>query len=204
LALALLGLACRERRTAAPTPRAAAAPGNRHNVLLVTIDTLRADHLGTYGAGPRARGSDASRGRHRFRRRTIWPRARSFVMMMTGRRPSRNGYSKTHPVLLDFNPTLASVLKDAGYRTAAIVDNPNVAAQNGYAKGFDSYREVWEEKPGAAEVDLMRAITDGGVEFLRAASPDRPFYQRPRGPVATHPRRSTPPSATQARPAVRA
>ena len=53
---------------------------------------------------------------------------------MTGRRPSQNGYSKTHPVLLDFNPTLAGVLKQAGYATAAVVDNPNVAAQHGYAK----------------------------------------------------------------------
>ena len=130
-------------------------------------------------------------------------------MMMTGRRPSRNGYSKTHPVLLDFNPTLASVLKDAGYRTAAIVDNPNVAAQNGYAKGFDSYREVWEEKPGVAEADLMRAITDGGVEFLRSASPDRPFflwlhYVNPHAPYTPPPRRRHRSSATPARPAVRA
>ena len=77
----------------------------------------------------------------------------SLAIMLTGRRPSRNGYSKTHPVLLDFNPTLASVLKDAGYSTSAIVDNPNVAAQNGYAKGFDSYRETWEEAELASEAD---------------------------------------------------
>ena len=48
-------------------------------------------------------------------------------------------------MLLDFNPTLASVLKEAGYETAAVVDNPNVAAQHGYAKGFERYRETWEE-----------------------------------------------------------
>ena len=67
-------------------------------------------------------------------------------MMMTGRRPSVNGYSKTHPILVDFNPTLASVLKGAGYETTALVDNPNVAARYGYSKGFDRYRETWEEQ----------------------------------------------------------
>ena len=40
------------------------------------------------------------------------------VAMLTGRRASQTGYSKTHPLLLDFNPTLASVLADAGYETA--------------------------------------------------------------------------------------
>jgi arylsulfatase A-like enzyme len=97
-------------------------------------------------------------------------------MMMTGRRPSQNGYSKTHPILLDFNPTLAGVLKQAGYRTAAVVDNPNVAAQYGYARGFESYRETWEEPALATETDRARAITEDGIAYLRAARPDQPFF----------------------------
>jgi len=177
-AVVLLG--CRDRRSAAPTPRASAASGNGHNVLLVTIDTLRADHLGAYGykrpTSPRidALGRLGTVFEHAY---TAWPKTRgSMVIMLTGRNASRNGYGKTHPVLLDFNPTLASVLKESGYATAAIVDNPNVAAQNGYAKGFDSYRETWEEKDLATEADRMRAITDGGIAFLRRAPSDRPFF----------------------------
>ena len=171
---------CRERRAPGPTPPAAAASGNGHNVLLITIDTLRADHLGIYGyRRPTSPRIDAlGRAGTVFERAyTAWPKTRgSMVIMLTGRRPSRNGYSKTHPMLLGFNPTLASVLKDAGYHTAALVDNPNLATQNGYAKGFDSYRETWEEGSLATEADRMRAITDGGIAFLRAASPDRPFF----------------------------
>jgi len=171
--------ACRDRRPS-PAPRPSAASGNRHNVLLVTIDTLRADHLGAYGykrpTSPRidalARAGTVFESAY-----TYWPKTRgSMAIMLTGRTPSRNGYSKTHPVLLDFNPTLASVLKDAGYTTAAIVDNPNVAAQNGYAKGFDSYRETWEEAALATEADRMRAITDGGIAFVHGAPADRPFF----------------------------
>jgi arylsulfatase A-like enzyme len=171
--------ACRDRRPA-PAPRPSASSGNRHNVLLVTIDTLRADHLGAYGyrrpTSPRidalARAGTVFESAY-----TYWPKTRgSMAIMLTGRTPSRNGYSKTHPMLLDFNPTLASVLKEAGYATAAIVDNPNVAAQNGYGKGFDSYRETWEEAGLATEADRMRAITDGGIAFVRGAPADRPFF----------------------------
>jgi len=171
---------CRDRRGPAPTPRASAASGNGHNVLLVTIDTLRADHLGAYGykrpTSPRIDGLGRA-GTVFESAYTAWPKTRgSMVIMLTGRNTSRNGYSKTHPALLDFNPTLASVLKESGYATAAIVDNPNVAAQNGYAKGFDSYRETWEEQTLATEADRMRAITDGGIAFLRGAPADRPFF----------------------------
>jgi len=179
LALVLGASGCRERREPA-APRPSAASGNRHHVLLVTIDTLRADHLGVYGyprpTSPRI-DAIARTGAVFESAYTFWPKTRgSMAVMLTGRRPSRNGYSKTHPVLLDFNPTLASVLKEAGYRTAAIVDNPNLAAQNGYAKGFDSYRETWEESALATEADRMRAITDGAIAFLRGASPEQPFF----------------------------
>jgi arylsulfatase A-like enzyme len=114
------------------------------------------------------------------------------AIMLTGRRPSQNGYSKAHPILLDFNPTLASVLKEAGYVTAAAVDNPNVAAANGYAKGFDTYRETWEEKALATEMDRTGAITDTAVAFLKQAPKDRPFflwlhYVNPHAPYAPPP-----------------
>ena len=179
---AVLALCCRGD-SRLPSPRPSASPlrsGNGLSVLLITIDTLRADHLGVYGyRRPTSPHIDAlaQRGTVFDRAFTFWPKTRgSFVMMMTGRRPSQNGYSKTHPILLDFNPTLAGVLKQAGYRTAAVVDNPNVAAQYGYARGFESYREIWEEPALATETDGARAISDGGIAYLRAARPDQPFF----------------------------
>jgi arylsulfatase A-like enzyme len=186
--LALLGWGCPGRQ-AKPTPAGkAAAPaapgtvaaGNGWNVLLVTIDTLRADHLGCYGyrrpTSPRI-DAFARRATVFDRAFTYWPKTRgSFVALLTGRTASRTGYGKTHPVLLDLNPTLASVLKAAGYETAAVVDNPNVAAGLGYAKGFDSYRETWEEKDLPTETERARAITDDGIRRLRAADAGRPLF----------------------------
>ena len=169
--------------------------GNPLNVLLVTIDTLRADHLGAYGykrrTSPRidALASSAAVFERAY---TFWPKTRgSFVMMMTGRLPAVNGYSKTHPILVDFNPTLASVLKGAGYETTALVDNPNVAADLGYAKGFDRYRETWEELALNTEPARTQAITAEAVEFLRAKR-TAPFllwlhYVNPHAPYAPPP-----------------
>ena len=191
-ALALVALACRgpEATKPAASVRPAAA-GNRLNVLLITIDTLRADHMGVYGyrrpTSPRI-DALARRGVVFDQAYTYWPKTRgSFVGIMTGRFAAQSGYGKTHPLLLDFNPTLASVLKEAGYDTAATVDNPNVASSLGYARGFDRYRETWEEEGLATEMDRTKAITGDGVRFLGQARPDRPFllwlhYVNPHAP----------------------
>lgn len=179
IALALLAAAC-DARSPEPAPRPAPSAGTRLNVLLVTIDTLRADHLGLYGyarATSRRLDAFAKRAVAFEQAYTYWPKTRgSFVAMMSGRRDSQTGYGKTHPVLLDFNPTLAEVLKGAGYRTTAMVDNANVAAQHGYARGFDRYRETWLEKELPTEMDRTRAITGEGVAFLERAPPDQPYF----------------------------
>jgi arylsulfatase A-like enzyme len=178
----LLFLRAPGRVTPSPTPSVPPVKsGSGINLLLITIDTLRADHLGAYGYGkPTSPRLDAlaQQGALFEKAYTYWPKTRgSFVMMMTGRRPSQNGYSKTHPGITGFNPTLASVLKEAGYATSATVDNPNVAAQHGYAKGFDHYRETWQEKKSLlTEMDRTRAITGDGVAYLRDARADRPFF----------------------------
>ena len=170
---------CRETRPK-PAPRPSPSSGSNRSVLLVTIDTLRADHLGVYGySRPTSPRIDAlaRQGVVFDRAYTYWPKTRgSMAVLLTGRRPSQNGYSKSHPMLLGFNPTLASVLKEAGYVTAAAVDNPNVAAANGYAKGFDAYRETWEESALATEADRARAITETALGFLKTARRDRPFF----------------------------
>ena len=179
--VALLGLVLAGcPRSQAPPPRSSPAAGNSMNVLLVTIDTLRADHLGAYGyrraTSPRidafARGAVVFDDAYSF-----WPKTRgSFVAMLTGRRDSLTGYGKTHQVLLDFNPTLASVLREAGYQTAAVVDNGNVAARHGYAKGFETYRETWQEKELATEMDRTRAISSAAAVFFKRSAASRPFF----------------------------
>jgi arylsulfatase A-like enzyme len=193
LVLLVLGWSCGGPKSAPAPPSGA---GSRLNVLLITIDTLRADHLGAYGytreTSPRM--DELARGGALFEQAyTYWPKTRgSFVALMTGKRASQTGYGKSHPELLGMNPTLASVLKAAGYRTQATVDNPNVARALGYAQGFDSYRETWEEKALPTEMDRTRAITEDGVRFLAEARPGSPFllwlhYVNPHAPYTPPP-----------------
>ena len=178
-ALVALAAGCHGR---APSPRAStprrAVDGR--NVLLITIDTLRADHLGVYGyrraTSPHI-DALAARGTAFERAYTFWPKTRaSMICMMTGLYPSLNGYDQQHRELYAFNPTLASVLQDAGYATAAIVDNANVAASHGFAKGFASFHEVWTDKAVKDEVQGARAISAGAVQFFGEAPQDKPFF----------------------------
>ena len=193
VALAATLVGCREPGPgpAKPAPSARPAAGNGLNVLLITIDTLRADHMGVYGyrraTSPRM-DALARRGVVFDEAYTYWPKTRgSFVGILTGRLAAQTGYGKSHPLLLEWNPTLASVLSDAGYETAATVDNPNVASSLGYAKGFRRYRETWEEAALASEMDRTRAITADGVRYLAQARPGKPFllwlhYVNPHAP----------------------
>jgi len=193
VALALLAFGCPQpsARESPPPLRPRSVAGNPLSVLLITIDTLRADHLGAYGyeraTSPRI-DALAARGVTFEEAYTYWPKTRgSFVALLTGRLAAQSGYGKTHPLLVDFNPTLASVLQEVGYDTAAVVDNPNVAASLGYSKGFARYRETWEEEALASEMDRTRAITADGVAYLAAARPEQPFllwlhYVNPHAP----------------------
>jgi arylsulfatase A-like enzyme len=193
--LAVATTACPGPRREAGKPAASSRPsqpGNGLNVLLITIDTLRADHLGLYGyrraTSPRL-DAFARQATVFDQAYTYWPKTRgSFVAMLTGRLAAQTGYGKSHPLLLDFNPTLASVLKAAGYTTTAVVDNPNVSASLGYAKGFDRYRETWDRRWAlATEMDRARAITADAVKQLGEARPEQPFllwlhYVNPHAP----------------------
>ena len=125
--LASLGACDRPERAQQEARRADPPPFARPNVLLVTIDALRADHLGTYGYRRRASPQIDAFARSAVvleQAYTYWPKTRgSFAAMLTGRTAARSGYSARRPAIPDFSPTLASVLQAAGYRTVAAVDS---------------------------------------------------------------------------------
>ena len=131
LGVALLA-ACRGEAPAAgvaPEPRlrlAGAAAGR--SVLLLSIDTLRADRLGAWGYGARPTSPNldalASRGvvfeRAHAPRAATWP---SLSTVHTGLYPSSHGAIENGYAMADEVETLAEVLRAAGYRTAAFLGN---------------------------------------------------------------------------------
>lgn len=150
------------------------------NVLLITIDTLRPDHLSLYGY-PRktspAIDELASKGVVFDLAFTYWPKTRgSFAAMFTGLYASQHGLTVRDRDLPEFNETLAEVFQKAGYRTAAAVDNGNLDSRLGYAQGFELYEETWL-RADTTELDRTELITRFAEEFVSRKDDDpRPFF----------------------------
>ena len=128
----------------AAAPAGAPSPSAPPNVLLVTIDTLRADHVGAYGASFAATATIDRLAREGVRLADAVvhvPQTRpSHASLMTGRLPYEHGirdnYSPPLPASL---PTLASVLATAGWDTAGFVGAYPVSRPSGLDRGFALY-----------------------------------------------------------------
>ncbi|MBK5255038.1 MAG: sulfatase [Vicinamibacteria bacterium] len=141
-------------------------------IILITIDTLRPDHMSVYGYArattPRLKGwaKMAAVFQEAY---TYWPKTRgSFVAIMTGRTAGESGYSPKHPELHAFNPTLAETLQRDGYDTAAFVDNANVSSSLGFSRGFKTYAQMWADPSLLDEVARTEEITKRAIEYVRA------------------------------------
>ncbi len=127
---------------------AAAAGGERPNVILVSLDQLGAGRLHCYG-NPRSTSPSLDRMAgegvrfERFYSAAPWT-APSYASMMTSQHPSRHGVTLFLPRTAAAIPanmkTLAEVFRDAGYETAAFVNN-SVAGEYLTARGFGLYDE---------------------------------------------------------------
>ncbi len=153
------------------------------NVLIVTIDALRADHLGCYGyAKPTSPEIDRllARGVRFTDARTVEPlTAPALISMITSLPPDVHGASRNAVKMRKGLDSLTKILASHGYRTAAFVSNWTLRHQlTGLDEHFDVYREIltrhrWYgmigEEAGAADVD--RAVLQWTGRFDRA--PDR-------------------------------
>lgn len=116
------------------------------NVLLVTIDTLRADALGSYGgraATPNLDRLAAGGIRYTFAHAHAVVTLPSHASIMTGRYPFEHGVRDNAGFRLDDSAeTLAEILKRNGYATGAFVGAFPVDRRFGLAQGFDVYDDV--------------------------------------------------------------
>ena len=127
-------------------------PNRRPHVLLISLDTLRADHLGAWGYDrPTSPFLDAlARNGVRFQRvYSQSPKtAPSHMSLFTGTYPSAHG---THIAYTTSPPTVYPVARDlellpeimhrAGYRTAAWTGGGQVSSTAGFDRGFDRYSD---------------------------------------------------------------
>jgi len=152
------------------------------SLLLVTIDTLRADHVGVYGAiGARTPSLDAlaARGvRFEHAQSPVPMTGPSHATILTGLYPPVHGVRDNVVFSLDArHQTLATILKGHGYRTAAFVGAYPVAAAFGFRQGFDTFSEDFKDSPipGAGAQRPASDVVDATLAWFAAPS-DGPTF----------------------------
>jgi len=145
------------RRPGSPLP-AETAP---LNVLLVTLDTTRADRLGCYGyAGARTPrldrlAAEGVRFEHAFADAPIT--LPSHASLLTGLHPFEHGVRNNGNFTLpDRFETLATVLGRRGYRTAAFVSAFVLDRRYGLARGFETYDDRTDPGAGGGGAEAER------------------------------------------------
>jgi arylsulfatase A-like enzyme len=152
------------------------------SVLLVTVDTLRADRVGAYGAGDARTPTLDKLARQGVRFQTaiaVTPiTLPSHASILTGLYPPRHGVRHNGIYRLEAGiETLAERLRAAGYSTAAVVGAYVLARRFGLDQGFDLYDDRMSSKRALAGGYLERtagAVTDRALQWLDATS--RPFF----------------------------
>ncbi len=144
------------------------------NVVLIVVDTLRADRLGAYGN---------RRGLTPFldslaRRGTVFANAYaasswtcpSVASLLTSRYPSQHGVVRFDTKLRDSEVTFAERLTDVGYLNAGFSANFRLGADYGYSQGFAD----WTTYMGAGEAALKpegRVLREGVLNLLKTREP---------------------------------
>ncbi len=170
IGLALLGCGSETSETASPLPRDA-SPRQPPSILLVTLDTTRADRLGleTDVVETPALDALAARGQVFSQAYATAPMTLpAHTSILTGRYPSEHGIHENGRRFTDSESLMASRLQQRGYRTAAFVSAFPLAAEFGLASGFDRYDDDFgddnAERPANQTTDLALAYLErGGV-----------------------------------------
>lgn len=170
-ARATLALTLAAAAGCAPVPTV--PPGPPRNVVLITIDTLRADRLGR-GVSPELDAFAASGAMFTHARTTVPLTLPAHTSLLTGRLPPAHGVRLNGQVLGNDVPTLGTALKGAGYRTAAFVGAYVLDRRFGLARGFDVYDDRVPRQPQATDVlEASRPandVVDAALRWLEQPS----------------------------------
>lgn len=156
----------------------------RPDVILVSIDSLRFDHLGCYGyrkpTSPTI--DELARGGVRFETAvstTSWTLP-AHAAMLTGLCDSTHGLVDNGLQLADGVRTLAEVFRDAGWRTAGFFGGPYLDPAYGFGQGFEVYQSCMNPAAENSHGDVTGPRTvDAVTRWLAAgesAKDERPFF----------------------------
>lgn len=214
VAVALLACAlaagCGHPRGAAPDPPRA--------VILIVIDTLSPDHLGSYGdtraTTPTLDSLAAAGVRFTDAMTTVPVTLPAVTSLLTGRLPPHHGVRDNDRFVLDpAEETLAERFQAAGWRTGAVLGSAILARDRGLAQGFDTYDDTFADPfpvydptllPLAGELSKSQrradVVTNRALTLVKTFGPApyflfvhyfdaHMFYDPPPGHAALHPGR---------------
>jgi len=154
---------------------------HRPSVLLITLDTTRADHLGCYGA---AKSTSPNLDRlagtgtlftSAVAQASVTPV--SHASILTGLNPYAHGLRVLHGLeenrLSDSRETLAEVLKKDGYRTAAFVSAFPVTQRFGLHQGFDTFDAAFLSRGHEDVVSADGTVNTGEAQQGADVTTDR-------------------------------
>jgi arylsulfatase A-like enzyme len=176
-------LACNPPSPEPPAVQVEPLPANS-NILLITVDTLRADRLSAWGyLRPTSPNLDrlAAEGVRFDQAQVQWPKTTpSFASIFTATYPKDNQIVRTagQPISCGFL-TLPEVLKRRGYATYAVIANAAVGSDFFFNQGFDEYVETWKLPHGADGADPNRAeaVTNLAVGLLdKLQKTGKPYF----------------------------
>jgi arylsulfatase A-like enzyme len=182
LAIALPG--CRDAVSDASVPDRLAALDHPH-IVLVVVDTLRPDWLEPYGYGEPTSPELQRWAEHGFTFERVlaqssWTKV-SMASFMTSLWPRTHGIEAPSDGLDDGARTLAEVLREAGYATAAVQSNGWLEQSFGFEQGFDQY--VFPRAEGAARQLWASSLWPHGDRVLEESrrlldgrDPEKPLF----------------------------
>jgi arylsulfatase A-like enzyme len=160
----------------------------RRSVVLVSIDTLRPDHLRCYGYGrPTSPHLDALAAAGTLFERAYAPSSwtlPSHTSMLSGLSPFRHGAVDASVRIPDHVPLVADLLRARGYDTLGVVGNPFVSEHFGFRRGFTRWLERRKSgtDPEAYQVELvaeLRRLRPPFFAFLHYNSVHHPYAPPP-------------------------
>ncbi|HEY7162871.1 MAG TPA: sulfatase, partial [Acidobacteriota bacterium] len=159
-----------------PTLLSAAQP----NLLLITIDTLRADHLGCYGnATIKTPTLDSIAQKSLFFENAICAAPLtlpSHTSLMTGRYPIHHGTRDNAGRVRDQEQTLAEILKAKGYHTYAFVSGFPLEHRFGLNQGFDIYNDAFQRTEGRPLDFGSERNAEAVVNAFLKVAKERPYF----------------------------
>ena len=182
---AAAGLAC--------VPAAPPSSDPARHLLLVSVDTLRADRLGAYGYTAASTPHVDALAAESLRFDAAYAHSSmtlpSVTSLLTGRLPAEHGIYANRGTLKGTQTTIAEHLKPAGFVAGAFIGNYALRPTRFLWQGFDRYTNTYREAEQVRKhpENDAKSLTDEAIDWLDARRPEDRFllwvhYQEPHGP----------------------